>query len=114
MANTPITGRHAGDRRAPAPVIRLVLAMACALCVTASFATDADDYLRRAAQRDLAMFDDLDRDKDGNLTLQEVRGDVDLEARFNDLDINRDGVITREELTRYIAFQYGVASGPGR
>ena len=114
MTKTPIAVPHAGDRRAPAPLIRLVLTMACALCVTASFATDADDYLRRAAQRDLAMFDDLDRDKDGNLTLQEVRGDVDLEARFNDLDINRDGVITREELTRYIAFQYGVASGPGR
>jgi hypothetical protein len=114
MINTPITGWHAGDRRAPALVIRLVIAMACALCVTASFATDADDYLRRAAQRDLAMFDDLDRNKDGQLTLEEVRGDVDLEARFNDLDINRDGVITREELTRYIVFQYGVASGPAK
>jgi Ca2+-binding EF-hand superfamily protein len=89
-----------------------VVAIACALCATASFATDADDYLRRAAQRDLAMFDALDRDHDGHLTVEEVRGNIDLEARFNDLDINRDGVITRGELTRYIALQYGVASGP--
>ena len=50
-------------------VIRFLIA-ACALCVTASFATDADDYLRRAAQRDVAMFDALDRDKDGQLTME--------------------------------------------
>jgi Ca2+-binding EF-hand superfamily protein len=80
--------------------------------MTASFATDADDYLRRAAQRDVAMFDALDRDKDGRLTIEEVRGNIDFEARFNDFDINRDGVITREELTRYIDLQYEVASPP--
>jgi hypothetical protein len=114
MVDTPANGRRAHGRGARPSVIRIVIAMACALCVTASFATDADDYLRRAAQRDLVMFDALDRDKDGQLTLEEVRGNVDLEARFNDLDINRDGVITREELTRYIAFQYGLASGPAR
>jgi Ca2+-binding EF-hand superfamily protein len=89
-----------------------VVAIACALCATAPFASDADDYLRRAAQRDMAMFEALDRDHDGLLTVEEVRGNIDLETRFNDLDINRDGVITREELTRYIALQYGVASGP--
>ena len=44
------------------------------------------------------------------LTIEEVRGNIDLEARFNDIDINRDGVITQEELARYIALQYGVAS----
>ena len=77
-------------------------------------------------QRDVAMFDALDRDKDGiiawycarmyhmgtsgRLTIEEVHGNIDLEARFNDIDINRDGVITREELARYIALRYGVAS----
>ena len=96
----------------PLTVIRFAIAVACALCVTASFATDADDYLRRAAQRDVAMFSALDRDEDGHLTIEEVRGNIDLEARFNDVDINRDGVIAREELTRYIALQYGVASAP--
>jgi hypothetical protein len=91
-------------------VLRFAIAVTCTSCVAASFATDAEDYLRRAAQRDVAMFDALDRNKDGRLTIEEVRGNIDLEARFNDIDINRDGVITREELARYIALQYGVAS----
>jgi hypothetical protein len=98
---------RAGD---PTTVIRFAIAVTCALGVTASFASDADDYLRRAAQRDVAMFDALDRDKDGRLTIEEVRGNIDLEARFNDIDINRDGVITREELALYITLRYGVAS----
>ena len=86
--------------------------VACTLYAGTSIATDADDYRRRAAQRDVATFDALDRDKDGRLTIQEVRGDIDLEARFSDFDINRDDVITREELTRYIALRYGIVTAP--
>ena len=92
--------------------IRFAVAVACTSCAFASFATDAEDYLRRAAQRDEATFYALDRNKDGRLTIEETRGNIDMEARFNDIDINRDGVITREELVRYIALQYGVAFAP--
>ena len=104
----PTARVHAAAR--PISAISFAVAVACASYVSTSFATEADDYLRRAAQRDVAMFDANDRDRDGRLTIEEVHGNIDLEARFEDFDINRDGVITREELTRYISLQGAIAS----
>jgi len=49
--------------------------------------------LRRGAERDVAIFDALDLDKDGKITVEEVRGSIDSEARFNDININRDDVV---------------------
>ena len=60
------------------------------------------EYNRRVAARDVALFGQLDRNADGRLTRDEVKGDNDLGPRFDDIDINRDGVITQEELTRFI------------
>jgi hypothetical protein len=91
---------------------------AAALLLAASSPALADErteYNRRAAERDVHLFDTLDRNTDGMLTRDEVRGDLNLGPRFDDVDINRDGVITREELERYIERRYGMrAPRPGQ
>jgi hypothetical protein len=84
------------------------LAIVLVLAMSAAVADDRETYNRRAAETDLAAFRLLDLNRDGVLTFDEVRADVDFAPRFNDMDINRDGVVTREELRRYIEQAYGV------
>jgi len=74
----------------------------------ALWADDRTDYNQRAAARDAALFQSLDRNANGELTREESKGDLDLGPRFDDMDINRDAIVTREELQRYIAQRYGV------
>jgi Ca2+-binding EF-hand superfamily protein len=76
---------------------------------TPSQATEYETFLRVAAERDIATFEAHDRNHDGRLTIEEIRGNVDFEARFDDFDINRDGVITRDELMRYVRIRYQFA-----
>jgi hypothetical protein len=87
----------------------LLLAAIAATSALPVAASDADQFNRRAAGRDAAAFSALDRDADGRLTPEEVRGNIDMMARFDDFDINRDGFITQAELERYLLFRYGVA-----
>lgn len=98
--------------RSAARTLLVALVTAFALHAQAPMADDREAYLRASAQRDVAMFDALDRDRDGRLTMEEARGTIDIEARFTDFDIDRDGVITRAELVRYVALQYGIAVAP--
>lgn len=77
-------------------------------CAGAAYADDRTDYNRRVAARDVALFQSLDLNGDGMLARAETRGDLDLGPRFDDIDINRDGLLTAQELQRYIAQRYGV------
>ena len=47
------------------------------------------------------------------ITREETRGDVDFTPRFDDMDINRDGVVTLDELRGYIDRRYGVKPADG-
>jgi hypothetical protein len=72
-------------------------------CVSvAAVADERADYNRRSAERYTAMFRLADVDKNNVVSHGEARGTIELEARFDDVDINRDGNITQGELTRYI------------
>jgi hypothetical protein len=75
---------------------------------TAAVADDRETYSLRAAETDLAAFRQLDLNRDGMLTQDEVLADLNFAPRFNDMDINRDGIVTPEELRRYIERAYGV------
>ena len=90
---------------------RLAFAIGCGLYAAAAVSAP-DEYQLRNAQRDRATFAALDRNKDGLLTLAEVQGDIDMQARFDDFDVNRDGVIDRAELARYIAAHHALTKAP--
>jgi hypothetical protein len=87
--------------------LSLVLAALLAASTLAS-ADERSDYYQRVAARDLAAFHELDVDRRGFVTRQDVVGDNNFGPRFTDMDINRDGVVTLEELARYIRLNYGV------
>ena len=71
-------------------------------------ADDRETYSRRAAEADLAAFRLLDLNRDGVLTRDEVLADLNFGPRFSDMDIDRNGVVTLEELRRYIEQTYDV------
>jgi len=91
----------------------LVLAALLAMAAGA-WADDRSDYNRRAAARDLALFQALDRDADGMVTWAEARGDVNFLPRFNDMEVDMNGVVTLAELRRYVEQRYGVRLEPGQ
>jgi EF hand len=84
------------------------LAIVLLFSISAAVADDREIYNRRAAETDLAAFRLLDLNRDGMLTFEEVRADVNFGPRFNDIDIDRNGAVTLEELRSYIERTYGV------
>jgi hypothetical protein len=83
------------------------------LCAAvAGAASDREEFRQRAAREDMAAFRDLDLDRDGRLTHDEVRPDLNFGPRFDDADINRDGVVDGDEMRRYLEQTYQLAPKP--
>jgi hypothetical protein len=74
---------------------------------------DEASYNQRAAQTDMALFRELDRAGTGLLAREDSRSDLNLGPRFDDIDTNRDGVVTQQEMRIYIERKYGVLPAPG-
>ena len=87
---------------------RIAIGALLAACCMSAAADDRAEYQRRAAGADEAAFRQLDLNRDGQLTKDEVQGDVSFAPRFDDADINRDGIVTAEEMRRYLEQAYGV------
>ena len=82
-----------------------------ALLVAAFDAVAADakaEYDQRNAERYVALFTTLDRNRDGVVSRAEAQGDLEFSPRFDDMDTNRDGFVTVPELQRYVEQQHGV------
>ena len=75
-----------------------------------SAAVDGDQarYNQRAAQTDMSLFREMSRAGNDFLAREDVRGDMRLGTRFDDIDTNRDGIVTAEEMRAYIEKTYGV------
>ena len=82
-------------------------------CTGAPAEDEKERYNLRAAQTDMTLFRELDRGGTGFLRKEDTAGDLRLGPRFDDIDINRDGIATLQEMQRYIDQTYGGASAPG-
>ena len=81
---------------------RWYLALVATCTATTAVAADRDEYNRYSAERFIAMFRMNDVNRDNVVSRDEATGTIELVARFDDLDVDRDGNITLGELTRYI------------
>lgn len=81
-------------------------------CMTL-WANDEATYNQRAAQTDMSLFREMDRAGKGYLTYEDIRMDMRLGTRFDDIDTNRDGFVTLQEMQVYIEKTYGVLPAPG-
>ena len=82
------------------------------LCASVPADDDKERYNLRAAQTDMSLFRELDRSGKGLLTREDTRGDMRLGTRFDDIDTNRDGIATMQEMRIYVQRTYGVLPLP--
>lgn len=94
--------------------VKLVAAILLAHCACALADDDRERYNLRAAQTDMALFRDLDRSGTGLLRREDTAGDLRLGPRFDDIDTNRDGIVTPQEMRLYIERTYGSLAAASR
>ena len=94
--------------------VKLVAAILLAQCACALADDDRERYNLRAAQTDMALFRDLDRSGTGLLRREDTAGDLRLGPRFDDIDTNRDGIVTPQEMRLYIERTYGSLAAASR
>jgi hypothetical protein len=91
--------------------VKITIAAAAALLLALGAAVAANDdketYNRRAAQTDMLLYRELDSSGNGFLTREDTRGDLRLGPRFDDIDTNRDGIVTPQEMRIYVEQTYG-------
>ena len=96
--------------------MKITIVAAAALLLVQGAAVLAEDdretYNRRAAQTDMSLFRELDSSGNGFLTREDTRGDLHLGPRFDDIDVNRDGIGTAQEMRGYIEQTYGTLPAP--
>jgi hypothetical protein len=96
--------------------VKTTLFAAAALLLSQSAGVLADDdkktYNHRAAQTDMSLFRELDRSGNGFLIKEDTKGDLRLGPRFDDIDTNRDGIVTPQEMRIYIEQTYGALPAP--
>ena len=92
--------------------LRFTCAVAIAACASVAHADDKAAYETRAAARFTELFQTLDRDRDGRVTLEEAAGDLNFVPSFDNMDINRDGAVTIEELRRFLELKFGAGALP--
>jgi hypothetical protein len=96
--------------------MKVAIFAAAALLLAPGAAVPADDdrqtYNRRASQIDMSLFRELDRSSKGFLAKEDTAGDLRLGPRFDDIDINRDGIVTPQEMRSYVEQTYGTLPAP--
>jgi Ca2+-binding EF-hand superfamily protein len=77
--------------------------VAALAAVAAASAQAPAEYTKRVTDGYRTAFKQADRDGDGAVTRDEVRGDLLLVPQFDTMDIDRDGRVTAAELERFLA-----------
>ena len=98
----------------PVKTAKLVAAILLAHCAGALADDDRERYNLRAAETDMALFRELDRSGTGFLRREYTAGDLRLGPRFDDIDINRDGIVTPQEMQLYVERAYGSPGAASR